>query len=178
MRRRFLLPLPALLSFAAWATTQIPHTIAQRAMASDRVAVVDVIERKTVTDPSNPRALKTHTQLQIRENVRGTGPSSVTLVQLGGKLGDQQLFVPGDADFAVGERALVFLHCTSSDRCYLVAMGEGKLPVVDGDKVIVHDMVTNENARRPLRDVIAELRALPPGKVRGPLAPAETGGAR
>ena len=95
-----------------------------------------------------------------------------------GKLGDQQLFVPGDADFAVGERALVFLHCTSSDRCYLVAMGEGKLPVVDGDKVIVHDMVTNENARRPLRDVIAELRALPPGKVRGPLAPAETGGAR
>lgn len=173
MKRRLFLLVPAVLSFAAWATTQIPHTVPQRAMASDRVAVVEVVERKTVTDPNDPRKFKTHTQLTIRENVRGTGPSSVTLIQLGGQRGDERVFVPGDADFAVGERALVFLHCPgpSTERCYLVAMGEGKLPIVDGDKVIVHDMVTHELSRRPLRDLISELRALPPGKVRGPAAP-------
>lgn len=165
----------AALSCAAWATTQIPHTVPQRAMASDRVVVVEVLERKTVTDPVDPRKFKTHTQLTVRENVRGTGPTSVTLVQLGGQRGDERVFVPGDADFTVGEKALVFLHCPAPnpDRCYLVAMGEGKLPIVDGDKVIVHDMFTHEHARRPLRDLIAELRSLPPGKVRGPAAPKE-----
>ena len=174
MTRRFL-RLMALVPFVALATSQIPHTVPQRALASDRVAIVEVVERKTVSDPSDPRRIKTHTQLQVRENVRGTGPSSVTLVQLGGTLGQQTFVIPGDADFSVGERALVFLHCTAPERCYLVAMGEGKLPIVDGDKVVVHDMVTEEYARRPLRELIAELRALPAGKVRGPAA---TGGTR
>jgi hypothetical protein len=169
MMRRFL-PLTVLVPLAAFATSQIPHTVPQRALASDRVAVVEVIERQTVSDPSDPRRLKTQTQLQVRENVRGTGPSKVTLVQLGGTLGQQSIVIPGDAHFTVGERALVFLHCTTPERCYLVAMGEGKLPIVDGDKVVVHDMVTEAFSRRPLRDVITELRALPPGKVRGPAA--------
>ncbi|MDP3235305.1 MAG: hypothetical protein Q8S33_04550 [Myxococcales bacterium] len=166
MTRRFLLL--ALVPFVGLATTQIPHTVPQRAMASDRVAVVEVIERKTVSDPADPRRIKTHTQLQVRENVRGTGPSSVTLVQLGGTLGQQSVIIPGDAEFTIGERALVFLHCTLPERCYLVAMGEGKLPIVDTDKVVVHDMVTDEFSRRALRELIAELRALPPGKVLGP----------
>lgn len=177
MTRRFL-PLMALVPFVALATSQIPHTVPQRALASDRVAVVEVVERKTVSDPADPRRIKTHTQLQVRENVRGTGPSSVTLVQLGGTLGQQAFIIPGDAEFTVGERALVFLHCTAPERCYLVAMGEGKLPIVDGDKVVVHDMVTEEYSRRPLRELIAELRALPAGKVRGPAAPAAPGGTR
>jgi hypothetical protein len=50
-------------------------------------------------------------------------------------------------------------------------MGEGKQPVVDGNQVIVHDMFTGAHTRRPLAQVVAELRALPPGLVRGPLAP-------
>lgn len=172
MTRRFL-ALLALAPFAALATSLIPHTVPQRALASDRVALVEVIERQTVAEPGAPRRLKTHTQLLVRENVRGTGPSSVTLVQLGGTLGQQAFIVPGDAEFVVGERALVFLHCPAPERCYLVAMGEGKLPIVDGDAVVVHDMVTGEFARRPLKALIAELRALPPGKVKGP-----AGGAR
>lgn len=174
MKRRVFVVLAAL-SCAAWATTQIPHTVPQRAMASDRVAVVEVIERKTVTDPVDPRKFKTHTQLTVRENVRGTGPSSVTLIQLGGQRGEERVIVPGDAEFTVGERALVFLHCPapSTERCYLVAMGEGKLPIVDSDTVLVHDMFTHEHARRALRELIAEVRALPPGKVRGPAAPKE-----
>ena len=59
-----------------------------------------------MSDPAEPRRIKTHTQLQIRENVRGTGPSSVTLVQLGGTLGQQSVIIPGDAEFVIGERAL------------------------------------------------------------------------
>lgn len=165
-RRSF--PLLAMLPLAAFATTLIPHTVAQRAMAADRVAVVEVLERQTVAEAGDARRLKTHTRLQVREDLRGKGPAVVTLVQLGGTHGDQAVVIPGDASFEVGERALVFLHCPLPERCYLVAMGAGKLPVVDADTVVVHDLFTDEYARRSLKSLAAELRALPPGKVRGP----------
>ncbi len=160
-----------LLPLVGATSTLLRHTVAQRAQASDRVAVIEVVERRTVADPNDPRRLKTHTQLRVVENVRGTGPSSVTLVQLGGTQGAQVVLVPGDADFTVGERALVFLHCTEPARCYLVALGEGKLPIT-GEAVVVHDLFTGEYARRPLRALITELRQLPAQQVLGPVAPA------
>jgi hypothetical protein len=163
---------------AALATSQLAHTVPQRAMASDRVVVAQVVERRTVVDPADPRRIKTHTQLNVKENLRGTGPSQVNLIQLGGTSGDTTIVIPGDATFTIGEEAVLFLHCPATDRCYLVAMGEGKLPIVDRDQVIVHDMVTNEHSRRSLKALSAELRALPPGKVRGPLAPENARGAR
>lgn len=162
----------------ALASSVIPHTLAQRALASDRVVIAEVTERKVVADPADPRRIKTHVQLSVRENVRGSGPDQVTIVQLGGTVGNTQYLVPGDATFAPGERALVFMHCVSSDRCYLVALRDGKLPIVDRDFVVVRDMMTDESTRRPLKEVVAELRALPPGKVRGPLAPENQGAAR
>lgn len=161
----FVAPLVAL------ATSQIPHTVPQRALASDRVVVARVVERRTVADPSDPRRFKTHTQLVVKDDLRGSGPSTVTLVQLGGSNGEATVVIPGDATFELGEEAVLFLHCTAPERCYLVAMGEGKLPIVDRDQVVVHDMTTNEYSRRSLKSLAAELRALPPGKVRGPAAP-------
>ncbi len=162
----------------ALASSVVPHTIAQRALASDRVVIADVVERSVVSDPADPRRIKTHVQLAVRENVRGTGPAQVTIVQLGGTVGNTQFLVPGDATFSPGERALVFMHCVSSDRCYLVALRDGKLPIVDGEFVVVRDMSTDEYARRSLKQVVSEIRALPAGKVRGPLAPENAGVSR
>jgi hypothetical protein len=151
------------------ATSMLPHTLAQRAQASDRVVVAEVIERRTVMEGGE--RFHTETRLKVLDDVRNTGPSELTLLQLGGTSGARTVHVPGDADFAVGERALVFLACREPSRCVLVSMGEGKQPVVDGAFVIVHDMFTGAFTRRPLAQVIAELRAVPPGLVRGPLAP-------
>lgn len=157
------------LPLVAVATSQLPHTLAQRAQASDRVALVEVLDRRTVMD--GPERFHTETRLKVLDDVRNGGPAEVTLLQLGGTLGARTVHVPGDADFAVGERALVFLHCREPLRCVLVSMGEGKQPVVDGNQVVVHDMFTGAYTRRPLAQVVAELRAVPPGLVRGPLAP-------
>lgn len=166
MRWRPFLLLLALASATALATTLVPHTLAQRALAADRVVIVEVQERESATDPKDPRVIFTRTLLRVVENVRGAGPSTIPLVQLGGQVGTKVASIPGDAAFTPGERALVFVNCPAADRCHLVAFGEGKLPIVDGEYVIVHDLFTHERTRRPLAAVKEELRKLPPGKVK------------
>jgi hypothetical protein len=56
----------------------------------------------------------------------------------------------------VGETALVFLTCASAERCYLVALGEGRLSIVGGD-VVYRDLSSGEWLRRPVADVRREL---------------------
>lgn len=166
MKRRFV-SLLALLPLSGLATSILIHTDAERALAADRVVIVEVQERQTVGDALDPRKFTTQTRLRIIENIRGTGPAVVTLVQLGGRRGDQTIEIAGDATFEPRERAVLFLNCPNAvDRCYLVAMGEGKLPIVDDDFVILHDMRTDERTRRPLKGLLEELRRLPPGKVK------------
>lgn len=145
--------LGALLPAVALSSTIRAHSLAERFAASERVAVVQVLSR--VTEGSE-RSLKTYTRLLVGDELKGTGPREVTLVQLGGRLGNVDARVPGDADFAVGETALVFLHCKAADRCYLVALGEGKLPVLGSD-VLVHDLFTGAYSKRPLEALRREL---------------------
>jgi len=143
----------ALLPAVALSSTIRAHTLAERFLASDRVAVVQVLSRVT---EGNEQSLKTYTRLLVGDELKGSGPREVTLVQLGGRLGNVEARVPGDADFAVGETALVFLHCRTADRCFLVALGEGKLPLLGGD-VLVHDLFTGAYSKRPLEAVRREL---------------------
>lgn len=155
MKRPALL-LCVLLPAVALSSTIRVHTIEQRYAASDRVALVQVLSR--VTEPQgDPKNLKTFTRLLIGEDVKGSGPREVTLVQLGGRYGSVEARIPGDADFTVGETALVFLHCRTPERCYLVALGEGKVPLIGGD-ALVHDLSTNEWSRRPLAKLISQLK--------------------
>ncbi|MEW5739637.1 MAG: hypothetical protein AB1938_11960 [Myxococcota bacterium] len=148
--------LAVLLPAAALSSTLIPHTLAQRFAASDRVALVQVLSRVTEAQ-GNERNLKTFTRLLIGEDYKGSGPREVTLVQIGGRLGNVESRIPGDADFTVGETALVFLHCRTPERCYLTALGEGKVAISGGD-AIVHDLFTGEWSRKPLERLISEMK--------------------
>lgn len=157
MKRPAFLVLAVLAPAVALSSTIRPHTLAERYAASERVALVQVLSR--VTEPQgNERSLKTYTRLLIGEDWKGTGPREVTLVQLGGRHGSVDARVPGDADFAVGETALVFLHCRTPERCFLVALGEGKV-TVRGSDALVRDLFTGEWSRRPLAQLKRELAA-------------------
>ena len=156
-----------LVPLAGLATTLVPHTLADRAREADRVALVQVIARQTVAEGNDPRRIKTYTELAVGEDLKGTGPRTVTLVQLGGTWGAYTQQLPGDADFALGETALVFLKCNGT-RCFLVALGEGKIQI-SGDQAFVHDLFTHRWARRPVADLMAELRTVAPAPL--PIAP-------
>jgi hypothetical protein len=154
-----------LLPAVAHSSTILPHTLAQRFAASDRVAVVQVVSRVTEPEGGDERRLKTHTRLLIGEELKGSGPAEVTLVQLGGRYGAVEARVPGDADFQVGETALVFLRCKTPDRCFLVALGEGKV-AIDGGDAVVHDLFTGTWTKKPLKALMAELSSMKPEAAR------------
>ena len=155
-------PLPALagllaLPTLALATSIVPHTLLQRAEESDRVALVQVVSQRVEETPGAEIPLKTFTRVVIGQDLRGTGPSEVTIVQLGGKLGLQTMEIPGDAQFHLGETAIVFIRCRlAADRCHLVAMGQGKLDVA-GNDVFVQDLFTGKWARRTIASLATEL---------------------
>jgi hypothetical protein len=142
----------------ALATSLVPHTLLQRAEQSDRVALVQVISQTVEETPGAQIPLKTLTRVVVGQNVRGTGPTELTIVQLGGKRGLTSMEIPGDAKFHLGETAVVFLRCRlgGGERCHLVAMGQGKLETA-GEEVFVQDLFTGKWARRTIASVVAEL---------------------
>lgn len=168
-------PLPLLAGLLAvptlaLATSLVPHTLLQRAEQSDRVALVQVISQQIEESPGGAVPFKTITRVVVGQNLRGTGPTELNIVQLGGKRGLEALEVPGDARFHLGETAVVFLRCRLAvDRCHLVAMGQGKLETA-GEEVFVQDLFTGKWARRTIASLVAELS--PSAAPSSPTAPA------
>jgi len=156
MRSQWWLPL-ALCPLWGLASTLIPHTLEDRLKESDRVAVVQVLSRRTIAENGDPARLKTLTELVVGRDVKGGGEQRLTLVQLGGTLGLNETRIAGDATFAPGETAVVFLKCRAATRCTLVALGEGKVPVVGGD-ALVHDMFKDRWSRLKLDDLVLRLQ--------------------
>ena len=150
-----LLALPTL----AVATTLVPHTLLQRAEQSDRVVLVQVLSERVEETKGATIPLKTLTRVVVGQDLRGSGPSELTVVQLGGNRGLETMEIPGDAKFHVGETAVLFLRCRLAvDRCHLVAMAQGKLDVA-GNEVFVQDLFTGKWARRTLSSLVSELAA-------------------
>lgn len=148
-----LLALPTL----AVATTLVPHTLLQRAEQSDRVVLVQVLSQRVEMTPGAAIPLKTYTRVVVGQDLRGSGPAELTVVQLGGTVGAQAMEVPGDAKFHVGETAVLFLRCRLAvDRCHLVAMGQGKLEVT-GEQASVQDLFTGKWSQRSLASLVSEL---------------------
>lgn len=157
---RLILALLAMPTLAV-ATTLIPHTLQQRAENADRVALVQVLSQRVEQTPGAAVPIKTYTRVAVGSDFKGTGPTEFTIVQLGGTVGAESITMPGDARFAVGETAVVFVRCriaNEADRCHLVAAGAGKLEV-SGEEVFVQDLFTGKWSRRTLSALAAELRA-------------------
>lgn len=160
-RRTWTAGLGALLAGAAVASTIIPHTLADRAQISDRVVLAQVLGSRVEMRAGDPRSMRTVVTVAVGKDVKGRGESYLTVTQIGGDLDGWSIHIPGDAELRTGEVALLFLTCgRSTADCGLVALGEGKI-AVDGDVAIVHDLFTKTWARRPLKDVIAEVQAAP-----------------
>ena len=163
MRRQIPVGLLLLVPAVALGTSITPHTLAQRAAASDRVALVQVLSRETVVQDGDPRKMMTVSRLAVAESFKGEGGPHVQLMQLGGKSGLYESHVPGDAQLEVGSTALVFLRCQPANVCFLVALGAGALRMVDG-QLLVPDLKTNTFSKQTLASVVAQLQVQKGGK--------------
>jgi hypothetical protein len=157
MRRQTPFGLLLLIPAAALATSITPHTLAQRAVEADRIALVQVLSRDTVMQNNDPRRMMTVSRLAVAESFKGEGAPFVQLVQLGGKAGLYEAHIPGDAQLEVGATALVFLKCKQPDVCSLVALGAGALRMVEG-QLLVPDLKTNTYSKQSLAEVVAQLQ--------------------
>jgi hypothetical protein len=119
----FLLAAPARASLVL--ALDLP-TMVQRA---DHVAVVDVVSVKAAWDARHEQILST-IDLIVVESWKGgaASRSHLTVVQLGGTVGDLTQTVHGMTRFFPGERAVVFL-AGRADHFSVVGMAQGKRQV-------------------------------------------------
>ena len=157
MRTSRLLAAALLAPLAALASSLIPHTLAQRGQYADRVALVQVLERRVEPAHGNT-PMKTFTHVMVGEDLKGGGPREFDIVQLGGVNGAEVVQVPGDAEFSTGETSVVFVTCKlAKDRCHLVALGSGRLRF-DGAWLRDRDLFTGEWRTLSIDQLKAELK--------------------
>lgn len=157
------------LSGLALATTMPPRSIEDLTRASDRVVLARVLDSQVRVPEGNVRQMTTLSRLQVLEEYRGKGARELELVQIGGRSGQWESRMVGDAILTVGETALIFLRCPDPKtpaRCALVGLGAGKNPVTTGPEgkreVELSARVKGGPVRRPLEAVIDEIRRASP----------------
>jgi len=149
---------------SARAATLVTRSIGERASASDRVALVKVGESRVDLPGGDPAKMMTYTRLDVLEDLKGKGPRRLELVQIGGRSGQWERHVTGDAQMHAGEQALVFLFCRDEKapgRCVLVGLASGKLDVVAqkaGKPSEVRVRSPKGEERRRFADVVAEVK--------------------
>jgi hypothetical protein len=129
-----------------WGSTVIFRTDAQLVALSERVVHGRVIAQRTTRGGPQGQRIYTVTTLQIVEDLTGIDGATVEVWELGGRVGDEFLYVGGAVQFAPGEEVLVFLE-RGPLGLRTVAMGFSKfevLPEVNGERRL----------RRNLRDTV------------------------
>jgi hypothetical protein len=163
---------------------------------ADHVAVVDVTSVKSDWDANHEQILTT-IDMVVVESWKGGAPTGahLTVVQLGGTVGDLTQTVHGMTRFVPGERAVVFL-AGRADHASVVGMAQGKRQVrldTATGRFLVHapdragatfikttpasaTAPVFENRARPLDDLRTDVRSLATKPAVKPATPA--GGAR
>jgi hypothetical protein len=161
--------LPLCLPGLALGSTMPPQALADLVRMSDRVVLARVVDSQVRVPQGNVRQMTTITRVEVQEEYRGKGPRGVEVVQLGGKSGPWESKLVGDATFTAGETALLFLRCPDPkavERCVLVGLAAGKLGITPGAEgqreAQLPPQVKGGPARRPLKEVIEEIRRASP----------------
>ncbi|WP_224245835.1 hypothetical protein [Hyalangium gracile] len=146
------------------------QTLSQLTLAADRVVLARIADQRVNVPGGDVRQMTTVSRLEVLEEYRGKGPRALEVVQLGGRSGQWESRLAGDATLTVGETALMFLRCPdakAADKCVLVGQGAGKQTVTTGAdgrrEVQLPHQVKGGPVRRPLDEVLEEIRrATPP----------------
>ena len=133
--QRNLLVVSVLVSATALGSSVARQNLAQQMRSADRVVFAEVVSSEVRVPNGDVRHMTTETTLAVLEDYKGHGPATLRLEQLGGTHGLWESHIPGDAHFTPGETAVLFLRCPDRahlDRCFLLGLSAGKVPVVHG----------------------------------------------
>lgn len=123
----------AIPSEQAQATTAVYLTEVEHAQSSDAIVLARIGEQRVDRDPATGRIL-THTVVHVEKPLMGTPPVAFEVHQMGGRIGDEVLYLPGDATLTPGEDVLLFVRQVEG-RWFLTALQQSKysvIPSLDG----------------------------------------------
>ena len=100
-------------------------SLGELAHAADRIVVGHVVSVNAAWDAQHRRILST-IEVDVEESWKGPAAANrhITIVQLGGSVGDMEMTVQGMPSFSVGEKSVLFLQ--GQVRFQVVGMGQGK----------------------------------------------------
>jgi hypothetical protein len=117
-----------LLSSPATATQVEYRSIEMMGSDAQRIVRGTVSHVESHWNESRTRIL-TETTLEISEDYKGAGPSTVRLLQFGGMIDDLRMTVAGALDWTVGEEVVLFLEESLPGRHRVSGFSQGKFAV-------------------------------------------------
>lgn len=127
---------PELFHKEAAATTSVTLTLEELVELSRTVAVVEAVERSSRWEEvGDSKRIVTYTKLVVHDVLSGEKTEEVWVRTLGGKVGKIGQHVAGEAQFTIGERAVVFLS-KAGDVSVVAGMAQGHYPLVEKEGAI------------------------------------------
>lgn len=136
----------------ARATTVAPTTFGEIVAQAEMILTGQVSARRCEwTGTGSERRIVTIITVEVQAAHKGTPPTHLELVFLGGTVGDTSLEVGGVPQFQVGERSILFVEKNGRKFCPLAGIYHGKL-TIERDARTGREILVRYN-RRPLTDV-------------------------
>lgn len=129
----------------AHATVVVPLTREQLVDWSDTVVRATVLSQQSLWNAQHTQIV-THSVLAVREYLKGSGPATLTLVTMGGIVGNLESRVDGEARFRAGQDIVVFAQSAGDGFVTLTALAQSLY-------VLVHSPGVEPMARRDVREL-------------------------
>lgn len=117
----------------ARATTVVQPTFEKLVGSSDYIvrAVVKSVDSEWRTSKSNPNEayIGSKVTLEVLEAIKGTPPNPLVLNVVGGRVGEDELYVDGAPKFVVGEENVLFVKGNGTSFFPLTGLMHGFFPV-------------------------------------------------
>lgn len=144
-----------ILGSEAHATVSVLMTMDELVSGSAVVLVGQPVERKSQWEElGGSKRIVTYTRILVEETMGGEGrPESVWVRTLGGRVGDIGQHVAGEAQFTIGETAVVFL-AKAGEALVVAGMAQGHFPLIVGgdDRVLTSSPDTGTLLKRKKDD--------------------------
>jgi hypothetical protein len=130
----FLVLLPSVL----WATTVMKMDLDQLVAHSGRIVVGRCLSVESRWNAKRTLIL-TYSQFEVERDLKGNSPAVVTVVTIGGKVGDRVQAVAGMPVFSAGHEALLFLENPRQQYWLPVGLEQGYFRIVQNPSTGVRE---------------------------------------
>jgi hypothetical protein len=137
--------------------TSFAKTTLKKLVETSTLVVIAKVEKVESRWDDKHEKIFTYTTISILDHLKGNpGEKSLTIQELGGKVGSQALVVDGSAQFVEGEETLLFL-IYHRDRYWVHSMAMGKFDIVgeSGRKIALNINIAKDLIKLDTPEIVS-----------------------